>query len=261
MYFFHNLIFKQQNYTKMATEGISRSKASLVITDIKKFEESVVDGTVTLSVIEHKTRSQKEIYFVHATEGGARLKLFFALPSGSNLEKIVDETPKLALKIVTDEQGVTLSEPLRKFEVEYREFIIKHIEPLLKATSKYDKDVKLATFSKADAATSKFIMLNLPRDMKDENITRLIEAKGSRVLLNISYIYMLKDEEKGRAVYGSVHEVGRFPYVEASGKPPLPKSAKRKANFAESELDAKMKREETKDPELVEATKSEVESV
>ena len=237
------------------TEGISRSKASLVITDIKKFEKSVEDGTVKLSVIEHKTRSQKEIYFVHATEAGSRLKLFFALPSAVNLEKIVDETPRLALKIATDEHGVTLDEGLKTFEVDYREFIIKHIEPLLKATAAYDKEVKLATFSKADGATSKFIMLNLPRDMKDENITRLIEAKGSRVLINISYIYLLKDDEKGRAVYGSVHEVGRFPYLESSGKPPLPKSAKRKATFEESELEKKMVKEGEKNTETQEVVK------
>jgi hypothetical protein len=235
----------------MSSDGISRSKASLVITDILKFQKSVEDGTVKLSVIEHKTRSQKEIYFVHATEGGSRLKLFFALPSGVVLEKIVDETPRLALKIGTDEHGVTLDESLKAFEVAYREFIVKHIEPLLKATASYDKELKLATFSKADGATSKFIMLNLPRDMKDENITRLIEARGSRVLINISYIYLLKDDEKGRAVYGSVHEVGRFPYLEASGKPPLPKSAKRKADFKESELEKKIAKEEEAVPEVV----------
>ena len=228
----------------MASDGISRPKASLVITDITKFQKSVEDGIVKLSVVEHKTRSQKEIYFVHATEEGSRLKLFFALPSGVTLEKIVDETPRLALKITTDEQGVTLDEPLKTFEANYREFIGKHIEPLLKTTAAYDKELKLATFSKADGATSKFIMLNLPRDMKDENITRLIEAKGSRVLINISYIYLLKDDEKGRAATGSVHEVGRFPYLEPSGRPPLPKSAKRKADFKESELEKKILKEE-----------------
>jgi hypothetical protein len=227
----------------MSADGISRSKASLVITDIPKFQKSVEDGIVKLSVIEHKTRSQKEIYYVHATEDGARLKLFFALPSGVTLEKIADETPRLALKITTDDQGVTLDEPLKAFETNYRDFITKHIEPLLKTTAAYDRDLKLATFSKADGATSKFIMLNLPRDMKDENITRLIEAKGSRVLINISYIYLLKDDEKGRAVYGSVHEVGRFPYLEPSGRPPLPKSAKRKADFKESELEKKLLKE------------------
>jgi len=224
----------------MSAEGVEKSKSTFVVTDIVKFGASVASGLVKLAVTEHKTRSQKEVYFLDCEIDGSKNRLYFALPKGSELDNYIDEKPKVILRIPIDEEGHTVSEEMKKFEVDYKDFMVAHVQPLIAAAAKFDKTMYMANFAKPDSSNSKFCLIGLPRDMKSEQITRLIEAKGSSVLLSVSYMYLLKDEEKGRGIYGASFEVGRYPYVDKTGKPPLaPKSSsvggKRKAKFVDDD--------------------------
>lgn len=214
-------------------DGVTVSKASFVVTDITKFIAAIDDGRVSLKIENHKTRSAREIYYLHATIGGVANKLYFALPSGQSLELLEDEVPKLIMKIPLGESGVAVSTEMAKFESDYRSFMQSKVEPLLITSANIDskKIMHLANFGKAESASSKFCLLALPRAIKPDQITRLIEAKGSQVLVNIAYMYTISDTEKGKVVYGSIFEAGRFPYISKSESTSKPSVGKRKANF------------------------------
>jgi hypothetical protein len=233
----------------MSADGIEKSKSTFVVVSIKAFSAAVSAGTAKLEVLEHKTRSQRDVYFLNCEIDGDKNRLYFALPKGANLDHFIDEKPKLIFRIEVDEAGVPKDAEMKAFEEDYREFMIAHVQPLIAAAAKFDKTMQIANFAKSDSATTKFCLLGLPRDIKTEQITRLIEAKGSNILLSVSYMYLLKDEEKGKAVYGASFEVGRYPYIDKKGKPPVaPKAGggvggKRRAAFVDDE-----ESQETKKP-------------
>jgi hypothetical protein len=223
-------------------DGVTTSKSSFVVTDIPKFIAAIDAGTVSLKVEVHRTRASREIFYLHATIAGSSNKLYFSLPINQSFDRLDDETPKLILKIPVDKDGVAVSPDMAKFEEEYRSLMASKVEPLLKEAAKVDstKTMHLANFGKSESATTKFVLCQLPRTIKSDQITRLIEARGSHVLLSVAYIYTLVDAEKGKVVYGSIFEVGRFPFTERSTELP-PRSVKRKSTDADiSELpDAK----------------------
>jgi hypothetical protein len=211
-------------------DGVTSSKSSFVVTDIPKFIAAIDAGTVELKVEAHRTRASREIFYLNATIGGVSNKLYFSLPINQSFDRLDDETPKLILKIPVDKDGIAVSSDMAKFEEEYRLLMSSKVEPLLKASAKIDetKTMHLANFGKSESATTKFVLCQLPRTIKSDQITRLQEARGSHVLLSVAYIYTLVDAEKGKVVYGSIFEVGRFPFTERSAELP-PRAPKRKA--------------------------------
>lgn len=243
-------------------DGISTSKSTFVVTNIPSFTRAIKDDKAKISVEMHRTRASRDIYYLNATIGDQSNRLYFALPSGVSLDPLEDEKPKLILKIATDASGAPSMPEMAKFESEYREFMKEMVEPLLVASASFDakKTMQLANFGKSDGASSKFALLTLPKSIKPEQITRLVEAKGSQILITIAYMYILDDAEKGRAIYGAIFETGRFPFSEAKAageKPPRP--AKRKANFTEDdENERKIVRENgiAIEPTIVESTES-----
>jgi hypothetical protein len=221
-------------------DGITTSKSSFVVTDIIKFIAAIDAGKVSLSIEVHKTRSSREIYYLHAHIEGKSNKLYFSLPTGQHIEKLEDEVPKLILKIAVDKDGVPVSPEMAKFESEYRTLMKEKVEPLLIEAAKIDskKSMVLANFGKSESSTMKFVLCQLPRTIKTDQITRLIEAKGSHVLLSVAYMYTLDDSEKGRLVYGSIFETGRFPFTEKTES--VVSNRKRKS---EDELGSEAKKE------------------
>lgn len=198
--------------------GVTQSKSTFVVHDLPAFTAAIKSGAAVLKVEPHETRSKKVVYYLNATIGSDSHRLYFALPKGSNLEVIPAEKPKLALKIdVVD--GKPVDPIFEAFEASYRAFMKETVEPLLKPISKITSEFRLANFGKADGTTSKFTMLELPRGIKAEQITRLVEAKGSHILISISYMYVMDDAEKGVAYYGSIFESGRYPFTPAVEKP------------------------------------------
>jgi hypothetical protein len=213
-------------------DGVSASKSTFVVTDIKAFIKGIEADRIKLSVTAHKTRSSKEIYYLEAHIADDSNRLYFALPAGVKMEALEDEKPKLILKIPTNELGVASSADMAEFESDYREFMKSKVEPLIVTAAGFDakKTMHLANFAKADGVASKFALLNLPKSIKPDQITRLVEAAGSRILVTIAYMYVLDDVEKGRAVYGATLETGRFPFIEKD-KSAMPPIKKRKAEF------------------------------
>jgi hypothetical protein len=165
------------------------------------------------------------------------------------MDPLEDEKPKLILKISTDASGTPTMPEMAKFEAEYKDFMKTKVEPLLVASAGFDekKTMQLANFGKADGSTSKFTLLSLPKSIKPEQITRLVEAKGSKILITVAYMYILDDTEKGKAVYGAIFETGRFPFSDAKVGGDKPKVAKRKANF-EADDENELKKERTEVP-------------
>jgi hypothetical protein len=231
-------------------DGVAQSKSTFVVTDIKSFIKGIDEDRIKLSVTAHKTRSSKEIYYLEAHIADASNRLYFALPAGLKMEALEDEKPKLILKIPTSELGVAASQEMADFENDYRVFMKSKVEPLIVTAAGFDakKTMHLANFAKADGAVSKFALLNLPKAIKPDQVTRLVEAAGSRILITIAYMYVLDDLEKGRAVYGATLEAGRFPFIEKD-KSAMPPIKKRKAEFHEDS-------EERETPVWVEPTKT-----
>jgi hypothetical protein len=231
-------------------DGITTSKSSFVVTDITKFIAAIDASKVSLSIEVHKTRSSREIYYLHAHIEGKSNKLYFSLPTGQQMEKLEDEVPKLILKIAVDKDGVPVSPEMAKFESEYRQLMKEKVEPLLVEAAKIDakKSMVLANFGKSESSTMKFVLCQLPRTIKTDQITRLIEAKGSHVLLSVAYMYTLDDSEKGRLVYGSIFETGRFPFTEKTES--VTSSRKRKSEDELVAKDAKKLDVEVVVPEL-----------
>jgi hypothetical protein len=218
------------------SSGITKAKSTCVVHDLKEFTEACVKGTVKIEVEPHETRSKKLVYFVKADVMGEKNRVYFALPKGANVEELVEEKPKLILKIAK-EDGKYKDPAFEQFETDYKEFMRLCIEPLLKPLSNTTSELKLANFSKSDGDSSKFTILQLPRGIKTDLIKRLIEAKGSHLLISISYMYLLDDKEKGHAYYGGIFECGRYPFIPSSGKPPKsPASKKRERHDTESDL-------------------------
>ena len=218
-------------------DGISASKSTFVVTNIKAFLKGINEDRIKLDITAHKTRSSKEIYYLSAAIAGETNRLYFALPSGMKMEQLEDEKPKLILKISTNDAGTPSSPEMADFEADYREFMKSKVEPLLVIAAGFDakKTMQLASFAKADNSTSKFTLLGLPKSIKQDQIVRLCEAAGSRILITIAYMYIIDDVEKGRAVYGSAFETGRFPFIEKGDKAAIPRPEKRKANFEDEE--------------------------
>jgi|GEM_PF-6899403 len=198
--------------------GVTQSKSTFVVHDLTAFTAAVKSGTATLKVEPHETRSKKMIYYLNASIGEVSHRLYIALPKGSNLEIVPGEKPQLALKIdVVD--GKPVDAAFEAFESTYRAFMKEAVEPILKPISNTSSELRLANFSKSEGSTSKFTLLQLPRGVKSEQILRLQEAKGSHVLISISYMYVMDDSEKGVAYYGSVFEAGRYPFSLNTDKP------------------------------------------
>lgn len=212
--------------------GVTHSKSTFVVHDLPAFTAAVKSGAATLTVEPHETRSKKMVYYVKATIKDESHRLYIALPKGSNLEVIPSEKPQLALKIdVVD--GKPVDAAFESFEATYRAFMKEVVEPLLKPVASSSSELRLANFSKTEGSTSKFTMLQLPRGIKADQITRLQEAKGSHILISISYMYVMDDAEKGIAYYGSIFEAGRYPFTPSIEKPA---AKKRKTEDDDSKL-------------------------
>jgi hypothetical protein len=212
--------------------GVTHSKSTFVVHDLPAFTAAVKSGAAILAVEPHETRSKKMVYYVKATINEQSHRLYIALPKGSNLEIVPGEKVQLALKIDVV-NGKPVDSTFESFETTYRAFMKETIEPLLKPIANTSSELRLANFSKAEGSTSKFTLLQLPRGIKPDQITRLQEAKGSHILISISYMYIMDDAEKGVAYYGSIFEAGRYPFTPSNDKPA---AKKRKTEDDESKL-------------------------
>jgi hypothetical protein len=234
--------FTKMEVDEQKTYGIVSTKGTFIATDMKKLIDAVEDGKLILEVTQQKTRAQRDIYFITAAMNGIKNRLYMALPPAVHLEQLMEEKPRLVMKIDTDSDGLAVNTEMKDFEEKYRNFMKTKVEPLLIVASGLTSAFQLANFAKSEGATSKFTLLNLPKTIKPEQITRLCEARGSHILIAISYMFAINDEEKGRAIYGGVFEVGRFPFtiktVAVKSTTEKTKPIKRKSNFEESDAKA-----------------------
>lgn len=218
-------------YKTLQMSGITHAKSTFIVHNICELTAAVKAGTVTLSIEPQETRAKKIIYWLKAKVGEVSNRLYFALPKGSELDDVMDEKPKLVLRIECVE-GEPKDMQFKFFEQSYRAFMKECVEPLLKPVVKSESELRLANFSKTEAGVgTKFTMLQLPRGIKPDQIQRLKEARGSHILASISYMYAMDDAEKGIMYYGAIFEAGRYPWTPDTGKPPSAK--KRKTDPAE----------------------------
>lgn len=199
-------------------EGLVKSKSTFVVTDFEKFIQGVTDGKMVLTIEVHHTRANRTIYYLNASMGDQSNRVYFALPKNQLFEAIYEEKPRLVMRVDTDEAGKVKDEAFAAFEASYKVFMSTHVEPLLKTVVKTESTLKLANFAKPEMEGARFTMINLPKNIKAEQITRLKEAKGSHILICIGYLYVMDDPEKGVAYYGASLEAGRYPFIPADPK-------------------------------------------
>jgi hypothetical protein len=227
-------------------DGVTKSKSTFVVTDFEKFSAGVKDGKMVLSIEAHHTRSNRVVYFLNATLDEKSNRLYFALPKNQTFETLFEEKPKLVMRVDVDAAGVPVDEAFRSFEQSYKSFMQEHVEPLIKSVIKSDSTLKLANFCKSEGGNSKFTIIQLPKTIKPDQITRLREARGSQILICISYLFVLDEGEKGIAYYGATFEAGRYPF---SLEPP---KILMKRKVVESEESPKKISKEDKEPEIAE---------
>jgi hypothetical protein len=215
----------------LSAYDISATATSLVCLDIAKLAAAVDAGAILLSVEKHKTRSDSYVYWVNAKHEEKAKRLYFALPKGLQMEVFQDERPKFMIRLKNSSEHSSFDAAMGTFEEAYKGFMTSHIEKMVKESSGADCDFLLATFGKNDD-NSRALLANQPKDLKSDQVTRLCEAKGSHILITISYIYVLHDEEKNRSVYGPAFEVGRFPF-KLTFKKERSAGSKRKAEVEE----------------------------
>lgn len=221
----------------LSTYDIISTATTLVCLDLAKLGAAIDAGAIKIDVIKHKTRSHSHIYFINAKHEEKGKRLYFALPKNLELETIPDEKPKFLIRLKSGSEHAAFEAAMGAFEEAYKTFMNTHVSKMVQDSSELSGEFRLAALAKNDD-NSRFLMANQPKDLKAEQSSRLCEAKGSHILITISYIYVLHDSEKARSTFGPTFEVGRFPF-KLSMKKERSAGSKRKVE-AEEETPAKV---------------------
>lgn len=184
----------------LSTFGFKSTKSSFICTDPSKLKSSYEAGVIDLRIAAKATRNSRQIYLVDAHAKGASVyrRLYFALPAGTSLVRIDGERSHVHWHIKEDDEST------RAF-IEAIEYILQLVK------QRMDEDEAGNYVQGKIVKDGNVIIMNEPKDLKQEEFQRLQEAKGAHVLCAIAYVYQVHDEEKNLTWFGPTFEIGRYP--------------------------------------------------